>query len=505
MRRVLVGGREFTIPNDVTYVVRDIERREFNRSTVTKEFTFHPEPHPHVSVRSSEREDSNMFNAGDGSVPGPEEWVEQPPCDLADFLLMDKNPCAESYPSNYFHKETYQRQVFDNKYKTATGRTSSKKPARKSAVLPRPMYDLERMDDRFRGINPADHAAWAESIDGKGKRRPMANKFTSGTRVLYRHPVSKKRAYATVVGVVDEMSGHERPGTILLCTDEPYLRFNHHENYTGEQRGVMVSAKKAEVDEAMGDTWHNVPDNVGVCARKEFRHDDVGFPAGCTGRIVAPPDADRNMVLVSWNFSNDNFHTHEDSGGGLWNQCWEVPLSKVSMCLMNNNEKKVISHWPAGMGNKRPERKVKDVCIVTGRSVSYMNEETGREQILPEATVVELLKNNGGSHRTWTCRVIGGCPDGMINATMNIRELYLKNHPHPDRFYRPGEVVEIVAKVDFRKVALQGMKGKVILSTDTEGDVGIEFKEDIGAGSLDGIGKEGHCIYIEADLVKSSE
>jgi hypothetical protein len=49
------------------------------------------------------------------------------------------------------------------------------------------------------------------------------------------------------------------------------------------------------------------------------------------------------------------------------------------------------------------------------------------------------------------------------------------------------------------------MKGKVILSTDTEGDVGIEFKEDIGAGSLDGIGKEGHCIYIEADLVKSSE
>jgi hypothetical protein len=49
------------------------------------------------------------------------------------------------------------------------------------------------------------------------------------------------------------------------------------------------------------------------------------------------------------------------------------------------------------------------------------------------------------------------------------------------------------------------MKGKVILSTDAEGDVGIEFPDDIGAGSLDGIGREGHCIYIEASLVKSSE
>lgn len=49
------------------------------------------------------------------------------------------------------------------------------------------------------------------------------------------------------------------------------------------------------------------------------------------------------------------------------------------------------------------------------------------------------------------------------------------------------------------------MIGKVILSTDAEGDVGIEFEEDLGAGSLDGIGKEGHCIYIEASLVKSSE
>jgi len=119
--------------------------------------------------------------------------------------------------------------------------------------------------------------------------------------------------------------------------------------------------------------------------------------------------------------------------------------------------------------------------------------------------VVELLVDNGGRHRTWGCKIIGECADNLLNRTADVRVDYLRKHPSPDNFYRPGQQVEIVAVVDFRKKPLQGMKGQVILSTDREGDVGIEFTEDIGAGSLDGIGKEGHCIYIEASLVKSSE
>lgn len=497
MRRVLVGGREFTIPEDQTYIIRNEETPDFAGTRITTEFTFHPYPYKHVNTRTCERDVISLHNNEYGeSIPAEDNWVDQPVRDLSDFLLVEKNPCAEPYSSTSQISAMARGLPSDNKYKKA--------PARKSAVLPKPMYGLDTKLYRERLIHPADLYGQPGGIEGKGKRRPMTNKFTSGTRVLFRNPINKKMAYATVVGAVEEMRGQESPGTILLCTDDESERFRHHEQYTGAGHGVMVTCKKAEVDEIMGDSWHTVPENVGVCVRKSFEHDTVGFPSGVTGRIVAPPDMDRSMVLISWNFSNDNFHNHEDNGGNLWNQCWQVPLSKISMCLLNY-EKKVLSHWPAGLGNKKSDRKKEDICTVTGRSVNYVNEETGREQVLPEGTVVELLKNNGGSSRTWTCRIIGGCPDGMMNAALNISERYLRDHPSPDSFYRPGQVVEIVAKVDFRKKPLQGMKGQVILSTDAEGDVGIEFKEDIGAGSLDGIGREGHCIYIEASLVKSSE
>jgi hypothetical protein len=54
----------------------------------------------------------------------------------------------------------------------------------------------------------------------------------------------------------------------------------------------------------------------------------------------------------------------------------------------------------------------------------------------------------------------------------------------------------------FKKKNLQRSRGKVILATDFEGDVGIQFLEDIGAGSLDGIGKEGRCLYIPVESVE---
>lgn len=518
MRTVLVGGREFTIPSDQDYIIRNEEIRDFDRVQLTTEFTFHPEPNNLVSVRTCERDTAAMFASPEGALPVAENWADRPPRELEDFLLgtdrdrgfVDSNPCSEVPLDRY--NTTYERPIFgmqtyNHFYKPGlkpVANPKKKSPTRRSAVMPRPKYELSEDDRvRMRGLNSQEYVDMLKN-KGKGKREPMVNKFPSGTRVLFRNPTNKKMSYATVVGVVDEMKGNERPGTILLCTDESKERFNHYEKYAGEGRGLMVNPKKAEIDEPMGDSWHTVPANVGVGVRKTFSHDGVVFEKGMTGRIVAAPDMERNIVLVSWNFNNDDFHSHEDYAGNQWSKCWEVPISKVGMCLLNY-EKRILSFWPVGMGSNRPERKVKDICTVRGGSVSYVNEKTGREQILPEGAVVELLKNMGGSHRTWTCKLIGGCPDDMLEVGVNIRELYLKDHPHPERFYSPGQVVEIVAKVDFRKVALQGMKGKVILSTDTDGDVGIEFKEDIGAGSLDGIGKEGHCIYIEADLVKSSE
>ena len=52
---------------------------------------------------------------------------------------------------------------------------------------------------------------------------------------------------------------------------------------------------------------------------------------------------------------------------------------------------------------------------------------------------------------------------------------------------------------------LQGEKATVILPVDPDGDIGVVFKENIGAGSLDGMGPNGHCLYIPEKSLKKSE
>lgn len=525
MRRVLVGGKEFSIPRDQTYHVRNEERLDWNRSAIVTEFTFHPEPNAAVSIRTCERSDYTSMVSEPESVVA-EQWMDRPSRDLADFLLVDphgENPCATAYyPNNYYHRDV-----------PLKGKKKNPQPTRRSAVLPRPMYALDNAGDymssenrgkaeeykemmtRMKGLNIDEEKLHAlkrdrhieELLKEKGKGGPMAKKFPTGTRVMFRHSRTKKSAYATVVGVVKEMKGNTHPGTILLCTDEAVERAVHHEEYTGAQHGLLVDYRKSGVELLMGSRWHTVPHNIGVYVRDGFVHDGVEFHSSGTGRIMGDIDHERGVVTVSWNWSNENFHTSVDDGGTEWSNSWEVPVAELGMCLLSE-DKNMLARWPIGFSTKPATNwKVGDICVVAvaGRhGVNFVTKE-GREAVLPDGTVVELLKNAGGSHQIWNAKIMGCCPESMVGSELNVREMSLMNHPHPEMFYRPGQMVEIVAKMDFRKTSLQGMKGKVILSTDTDGDVGIEFKENIDAGSLDGIGKEGHCIYIEASLVKSSE
>ena len=252
--------------------------------------------------------------------------------------------------------------------------------------------------------------------------------------------------------------------------------------------------------------WELVPTHIGVVSLQGFIQDHVKIYKGRTGRIIngfSGRDGVRDgMILVSWNFSDDRFSTVLDGAGIERHNIWEVPASKLGLCSITRSDGSVKVIWPNKFG-QGIIYKVGDICRVSGRSVSVLDRRD-REVVLSAGTVVELLEQ-GDKSKAWRCRIIGGCVESILNQTLNIREDMFKQFPDSALFYRQGQNVEIVAKVDFRKKPLQGMTGKVILSTDAEGDVGIEFPEDIGAGSLDGIGKEGHCIYIEASLVKSSE
>jgi hypothetical protein len=66
-----------------------------------------------------------------------------------------------------------------------------------------------------------------------------------------------------------------------------------------------------------------------------------------------------------------------------------------------------------------------------------------------------------------------------------------------------GSRVRVTGKVVFRKKSLCGKEGVVVLPTDEDEDIGVQFDEHINAGSLDGAGAEGHCVYLPATAVKN--
>ena len=75
----------------------------------------------------------------------------------------------------------------------------------------------------------------------------------------------------------------------------------------------------------------------------------------------------------------------------------------------------------------------------------------------------------------------------------------LKNNRNPkieENFIDRGSKVEITTSLPFRKRDLKGLQAKVILPLDQDDELGLEFLEEIGAGSLDGYGKDKKCLYV---------
>ena len=530
MRRVNVMGNVHEIPTNQQHIIQVMETDRPDRRT-TYRYKFPAWPGAAVQVQKRTEHVGADYKASAGVyLPA---WETMPSLHINEFLLVEP---GQEYTQSFGTKRSTTIQLDKNHYgygidkagiipdssvsmlvnmpeaeerflaslaqKKTCAETKLINSKKKSACeqpdnAPLGSFEQELLvDPEHRDPRSVDYNQ-EEEEDVHGKPR-----FLAGTRVIYRHPRTKKTEYGTVVGRVPEMRGKNSLEQVLIATDKSDKYNGTHIKYTGRNHGVIVDTVEGNMTAPMHGEWHTVPEQIGVFVPQAFIQDSVGIPQRATGRILT--DVCNGMLEISWNFTNNNFHSIEDGAGTRRCNVWTVPATKINMCLLHSHTKKVKVSWPNARPGQCSEKKRGDLCTVRGRSVSVLDSDD-RESILSSETVVELLKNNGGSYRTWSCKIIGGCTDNLLNKTVNIRGDYLREHPAPDNFYRPDQQVEIVAVVDFRKRPLQGMKGRVILSTDGEGDVGIEFKEDIGAGSLDGIGKEGHCIYIEASLVKASE
>lgn len=538
MRKVRIQGKTFDIPDDGEFIVQNEEIVNYPEQVrLTTEYRFPARPHNYVGIRVAKQNMGWRFE--EGAVPQALQWEEKDSRPLSEFLVKNEPLFKDDdrfrgmdfdQLENRYNQYLAQKENPCGEVKLPTGRRPSELTKATSAEeyrgrgtpispdfykkyynSPRPKqewmqnpvkYALE--EEYIAEESVRDEIAEIEElINSKGEPVNKPGVFITGDRVIFRSPLSGGAEMATVVGRVNEMKGKVRPGSILLCTDR---KSDHHSNfteYTGEGRGLVISESKARLEGITNGEWYCVPEDVGVFAHSAFQHDGIKFPRGCTGRILGS-NTNREMetLRISWNFDHVDMSVEHDEAGKERRNVWEVPASRVKMCLMSKS-KGVFSEWPTP-GKRRSPFKAEDLVVVPGRSVSCMTKE-GREAMLPAGTVAELVdKADRNRVQTWYCRIVGGCQESLIGVKLKIKESYMKLHPEPEKFFKQGQSVEIVAEIDFRKVPLKGMTGKVILSTDQDGDVGIEFPEDIGAGSLDGIGTEGRCIYIEASLVKSS-
>jgi len=124
-------------------------------------------------------------------------------------------------------------------------------------------------------------------------------------------------------------------------------------------------------------------------------------------------------------------------------------------------------------------------------SLTATKMSTQRTTFLVHGTVVQCLDP---SNRVF-CLVDGGLGKREENKVVLSR---LRLKPFEHAWFDKGDKISVSKEVNFRKRNLKGLQGKVLLPTDADGDVGVEFKVDLGAGTLDGIGADGRCLFIPA-------
>lgn len=110
---------------------------------------------------------------------------------------------------------------------------------------------------------------------------------------------------------------------------------------------------------------------------------------------------------------------------------------------------------------------------------------------LYEGDIIQILRS--GTFKVLQGHVVGGTADLCGCPTVIF--------PHP--YLGEGEKVQVENKeLQFRQRRLEGLRGTVLLSTDANGNVGVEFEQDLHAGSFDGLGAQGKCLFVPAECLK---
>lgn len=327
--------------------------------------------------------------------------------------------------------------------------------------------------------------------------------LTSGTRVRFRAPKNDAGHLGTIVGLSPSQALPK--GFILICADSPSTEFRNGDEYTGQNHGVIVSRRRISrlPDQTGVKAFAGVPQHIGIVVETGFDWDDARFRGGTCGRLL---HIDGEQATISWHdVRNRNFYISDPAPGPRrtgrpgkrYENCYSVPTEFLRWCRWDSNHE-VCKVWPGGVQQPSAKFEVGDYVVYIATNATRA---TGsRHFAVAQGTILRIQDYSGDRGRSYVAALVGGGAENGQGLQVNLPATALAPLGFP--YLLAGNQVEIVASIEFKKRDLRGRRGVVILPTDADGDVGVQFQENIGAGSLDGVGKNLHCLYVPTSTVR---
>ncbi len=309
--------------------------------------------------------------------------------------------------------------------------------------------------------------------------------YPTGTRVSVRSTGEEDPLYGTIVEL--ENSRSRIPDTAyLVCMDKP--RPAHYKDYpktcgTGHGRITAASAITTAGSNfrTTREMYAGVPTHIGMFVPKSFSQQGKTYPEGSSGRVL---EMRTNAVRIRWYLY----------GGGLCevkDASW-VPKESVRWGRIHGGHRKATEWYT---GTSRSDHEAGDILIYCSAAPLHI---PGTQYVITKGVILEFA-GGASDRRHINVHIRAGMDPEIIGYAIKVPKSSVRLFKEP--YIPAGEEVEITAEIMFRRKNLRGKRGTVVLATDSEGDVGIEFSEEMEAGSLDGAGTEGKCLYIPADAV----
>jgi hypothetical protein len=209
--------------------------------------------------------------------------------------------------------------------------------------------------------------------------------------------------------------------------------------------------------------------------------------------------------MVNWSFPNKHFYDASGSDSNTegdiprehYTCCYNVPRQMLALCRLDSM-RRVVVIWPnSGQTDENVKFKKGDYLrTIVAEPQRVTNGE--RNYRIDPGTIMRY-KGQVDRHKSQVV-LAGGCDPAIIGIATIAATKGLE--PLEEEFIDAGKEVEITATIDFRKRDLKGLHAVVVLPLDQDGEVGLQFKEDISAGSLDGHGEDKKCLYIHHSAMK---